>query len=162
MFEKQMKKVKGRSENYAIYLGKSDEVNEEKFKKNIVSDDNTKCHVIVFFKDEYDFLIKQREDKDQQIMTLNQRIKQLEEEIAQKSSTNKSSTRELYLKIDDLNKQLTKKGIFNPSNAFKSSNVHSIGVYIGRTVIFSLKHIKLYKNFSFLFCSVKPNSFGKR
>lgn len=109
MFEKQMTKVKGRKDSYAIYFGKSDEVNEAKFKKNIVLGDDSKCHVIVSFKDDFDFLIKQREDKDQQIMTLNQRIKQLEEEIAQKSSTNKSSTRELYLKIDDLNKQLTKK-----------------------------------------------------
>lgn len=103
-----MTKVKGRKDSYAIYFGKSDEIDENKFKENIASEDNTKCHVIVSFKNEYDFIIKQQEDKDNQIMQLNKRIKQLEEENAQKTSTNKSSTRELYLKIDELKKQIAK------------------------------------------------------
>ena len=100
MIEKQMTKVKGRKDSYAIYFGKSDEIDENKFKENIASEDNTKCHVIVSFKNEYDFIIKQQEDKDNQIMQLNNKIKHLEDENAQKSSVNKSSTRELYAKID--------------------------------------------------------------
>lgn len=99
-----MTKVKGRKNSYAIYFGKNDAVNEDKFKKNIVLDDNSKCQVIVSFKDDFDFMIKQRDDKNQQIMTLNNRIKQLEEEIEKKSSSNKASSRELYLKIDELKK----------------------------------------------------------
>ena len=105
MIEKQMTKVKGRSESYAIYFGKNDKIDEAKFKKNIVEGDDSKSQVIVMFKDEHDSLIQQREAKEGQIRTLNQRIIQLEEEIAKKSSTNQSSTRELYSKIDDLKKE---------------------------------------------------------
>ena len=107
MIEKQMTKVKGRSESYAIYISKSDGISEADFKENIASDDNTKCQVIVSFKNEYDSLIQQMKDKNNQIMQLNKRIQQLEDENAKKSSTNKSSTRELYSKIDELKKQKT-------------------------------------------------------
>lgn len=107
MIEKQMTKVKGRSESYAIYISKSDGISEADFKENIASDDNTKCQVIVSFKNEYDSLIQQMKDKNNQIMQLNKRIQQLEDENAQKSSTNKSSTRALYSKIDELKKQKT-------------------------------------------------------
>lgn len=102
-----MTKVKGRSDSYAIYFGKNDQIDEAKFKENIVEDDDSKCHVVVSFKNEYNSLIQQKEDKDNQIMQLNNKIKHLEDENAQKSSTNKSSTRELYAKIDELKKEKT-------------------------------------------------------
>lgn len=99
VFETTMRKNPSRND-YSIGIKKSENVDESKFTDN-------KCQVIVMFKEDYDSLIQHQEDKQKQIMTLNQRIIQLEDEIAQKSSVNKSSIGELYEKLDEMKKQKT-------------------------------------------------------
>lgn len=99
VFETTMRKNPSRKD-YSIGIKKSENVDESKFTDN-------KCQVIVMFKEDYDITIQHQADKEAQIRQLNKRIIQLEDEIAQKSSVNKSSTRELYAKIDELKKEKT-------------------------------------------------------
>lgn len=95
-FEKQMKKVfsKEKFRNYTITINKGDNVDEAKFNGNF-------CDVIVCYKDDFHQLIQDNEDMKLQIKDLQDNIHNLEAKIDKKTQSNKSSTSEIYEKLNE-------------------------------------------------------------
>ena len=107
VFETTMRKNPSR-QDYSIGIRKSEDVDESKFRDN-------KCDVVVLYKEDYDFQKKQSEDKQNQIFTLNERIKQLENEVNDIDETHSKNianmTNEYYEKLDELKDKLSSKDV---------------------------------------------------
>jgi len=95
-FEKQMKKVfsKDKFRNYTITINKGDNVDEGKFDDNV-------CDVIVCYKDDFHQLMQENESMKLQINDLQDKILNLEAMIDKKTQSNKSSTSEIYEKLNE-------------------------------------------------------------
>lgn len=96
-----MKKVKAKSETYAIYLGKSDGIDEKRFADNIADGDETKCEVIVLFKDDFNNLINERDSLKKQVQDLTSSINEKDSQI---KSLNEKLEEDKRFYIDEIRK----------------------------------------------------------
>lgn len=94
--EKEMKKVfsKGKFRNYTITINKGDDVDEARFNENV-------CEVIVCYKDDFHQTMQENESMKLQIKDLQDKILNLEAKIDKKTQSNKSSTSEIYKKLNE-------------------------------------------------------------